>query len=364
VISRVQSRRLWEKLNKRRELDGRSSASSKSSKAAKEEDKRWPRNLVYGAAGVASIVVPYMLAWITVSVPWLRSTLLSKSQVESLRRHFGDPEPYYAAYTETLNREGATDPILVPSVLPGEGSPQEEATAEAIERHLHETVRVELAMVPFSSSSSSFTSFSSALGEEQQQTLVAAMCLKLPGSIPANEETLRRYYQDILPPSTGPGDLFVIVNYPDDDDDGNDKREATDSATLMHRTNSTIYDENLRSDSSTSTTEPAGVITIEQDRDPLLRTIPVYSTWHYQAPLPTLHDSQRRAAPSTHHPVTGQLYNTEELQIRHLEAEILRLQAELSDRNTTRPFDDIQDDLDRSRSQLRRLRWRRWVPWW
>jgi hypothetical protein len=260
--------------------------------------------------------------------------------VECLRGHFGAPDPHGAAYTEVLGPDGVTDPLLVPSVLPGEGSARDEAAAEAIDRRLRGAVRVELSAVP----SSSFSP--SALAQEQQQQPAAAICLTLPASLPANEDALRRSFLDALPSGAGGGDVFVTVDFPDDDEKEGDE----DASTLKDDADSALSDI-LQGDSVSAT--PA------HGRDPLLQSISIYSSWHYRPSLP----SGAGGGASSSHPVTGRLTN-EELQIRHLEAEVRRLQSELEDVATTRPFDDIRDDLDRCRSQLRRLRWKRWVPWW
>jgi hypothetical protein len=321
-VSQVRSRRVWQKLQQRPRLE--------SPKARpKEEEKPWPMNVRYGAMGVASIVIPYSLVWIAVSVPALRTSLLSKAQVEYLRRHFGNPEPQHVAYPEILNSQGVTDPLRIPAVLPGEGSPRQEANAEAIERRLAGTVRVELSV-----------SSSESMGDPQ-----STICLKLPASERASRDALVRRWEGLA--SADLANSYVSVSFPDDE---------SDDAKL----DGLAFADNFSSDTS----EAGDGADAAPALDPLLRRIAIYSTWYYQPNISLDRGSGgKSSSSSSNHPVTSQFTN-EELQIRHLEAEVARLRVELQNLHSTRPFDDIRDELAMCQSQLRRLKWKRWVPWW
>ena len=57
----------------------------------------------------------------------------------------------------------------------------------------------------------------------------------------------------------------------------------------------------------------------------------------------------------------------EEIYIRNLEHYIQQLEQELRDINTTRPYDDVRDDLNRAKANLRQLKKGRgtWqISWW
>lgn len=322
-LSRIRSRRVWQKVHQK--------PKSEAPKAKpKEEEKPWPKNVVYGAAGVASVVIPYSLVWIAVSVPALRTSLMSKAQVEFLRSHFGNPEPQHVAYPEILNSQGVTNPNRIPKVLPGEGSPHRKAIAESIEQRLAGTVRVELSV---SSSSESMN--------DPQSTI----CLKLPASERANRESLLRHWQGVA--SADGANSYLSVSFPDDD---------SEDAQL----DGLAFAGNFSSDTS----EKRDGADVTPASDPLLRRIAIYSSWYYQPPINFDRSGGKSSSSSSgsNHPVTSQFTN-EELQIRQLEAEVARLRVELQDVHSTRPFDDIRDELAMCQAQLRRLKWKRWVPW-
>jgi hypothetical protein len=158
----------------------------------------------------------------------------------------------------------------------------------------------------------------------------STLSLVLPAAELANPESLLKHCKGLMASSSSKG-AIVAVDFPERDGGG-------DSLFSGESDNSELID----------LPKPDSV-------DPLLHSIPIYSTWYFQPPLQNL-DSL-----ALH--VTAR-YTNEELHMRQLESEIARLEFELRDLNSTRPFDDIQDELNACRSQLRRLKWKRWVPWW
>lgn len=89
--------------------------------------------------------------------------------------------------------------------------------------------------------------------------------------------------------------------------------------------------------------------------DPLREEARVYSLWHFQPPSPP---ATAAAAPS------GSTMSRDDIDMARLRQEIAVLQQELKHSTaTTRAIDDIEEDLQRRKAALRRLQWKRWLPW-
>ena len=75
-----------------------------------------------------------------------------------------------------------------------------------------------------------------------------------------------------------------------------------------------------------------------------------FSSWYYQAPLPTTNSS-----------TNTKKFSPTELEVMRLEYVAATLEAELSSITSTRNIDDMQQELANAKSQLRRLRWKKWL---
>ena len=302
LISRVRSRREWLLKHPKSKVEPKPKANV--------DDKPWPKSVVYGAAGAAAVFVPYTILWITLSFPALRKRFLTPDQIDLFRRHFGTAEPNLVPYTDVLNEDGVTDPQKIPYVLPGERSPSHEAIQAELEDQLSRSIPLQI------------TVGDDALSNESK------VFVTLPASELANAAGLLQHCQGSNTMSKG---TFVAVDFPEIETEGEILPDLEPPAIPI-----------------------SGDELPPHFLDPLLRETSIYSTWYYQPPLQNLDRS-------TNH-VTSQ-YTNDELQMRHLEREVARLELELRDLKSTRPFDDIQDELNACRSQLRRLKWKGWLPW-
>lgn len=86
--------------------------------------------------------------------------------------------------------------------------------------------------------------------------------------------------------------------------------------------------------------------------DPLRVEARVYSLWHYMPVAPQSHNNNNNVFSSQ-----------DDLDAARWRHEIARLQDELKQLSTSRPIDDITDELNRAKAELRRLQWKKWVPW-
>ena len=87
--------------------------------------------------------------------------------------------------------------------------------------------------------------------------------------------------------------------------------------------------------------------------DPLREEARVYSLWHYQPSGP----SAAAASPST-------TMSSDDIDAARLRVVIARLEEELKNSNvSSRPIDDITEELERNKATLRRIQWRKWLPW-
>lgn len=319
-LSNLYSRRVWNQQHPRKPK-----IISKNKKDPADE-KPWPKSVVYTAGVAAAIFVPYCIVWTIMASPTLRETLFSKDTRDKLRRHFGEADPYAIAYVDVLV-DGVTDPKAIPHRLPGEGSQQEEQTQLDIQRRAEKEVSVRLVPIVDGSDTG---------GADGSDTVVAT----LPASQPATREVLLEKAKSSNTSYAQPISM-VAIDFPSTEESATDDADASGELSFA-----------LDDDDGLS---------ITNEQDPLLRSVHTYSSWHYQAPLQQLEKGSASDAKPVNH-ITASVTN-EEIQIQQLEHDRQRLQAELRDPATTRPFDDIQEELDRTNATLRRLKWKRWVPW-
>ena len=107
--TRVVSRRIWRAHELKKHKEKPSSRKKKSSAA--EDDKPWPKSVVYASFAATVTVVPYVCVWLISSNPTLRSYLLPSYDdskiMNRIRRHFGELDPDAVSYVDAIS-----DPTL------------------------------------------------------------------------------------------------------------------------------------------------------------------------------------------------------------------------------------------------------------
>ena len=68
-----------------------------------------------------------------------------------------------------------------------------------------------------------------------------------------------------------------------------------------------------------------------------------------------------RSPPTTNSSTNTKKFSPTELEVMRLEYVAATLEAELSSITSTRNIDDMQQELANAKSQLRRLRWKKWL---
>lgn len=354
----------------------KTSSESSGSSNKKKDEKPWPKSVVYTAYAAGATLIPYTCVWMSLVFPPIREKVWSSKDNRArlnvpqwIRKRFGEEDYHSVAYVDVLNDEGITDITRVPYRLPGEGTVHERATEINVEDNLRPKREIRVELLPLSTGTSkeegrkgggigwldrtaSSSSFE-IVDDGSSQVIVT-----LPASLAANNESLIPHLPESIRASTS----TVAVEFPDDDDENAADRTVGDESSSS--TTSISFDDTTTTMQSEKT---SGDETIKKTKDPLLRTIHTYSTWYYQQPLEHLRgdggsSKSKSSGGSRHNHVTSSMTN-EEIQIQTLEADVKRLEAELRNLNATRPYDDIQEELDRTRATLRRLKWKRWVPW-
>lgn len=239
------------------------------------------------------------------SVLWLISQspfvleLLSDSQRDWLRRYFGVPEHDQELALLTKQKP----PKLLQ--LPGEPSTRERLLSRN---------QAALEATPLTI-----------------QVTTGSLCttITVPGHVLARTEALREY----LPTDWQASDMMALDFASTSQSDIEDETIAEDSYSDAEASNST--------------------------NDPLAQQTMIYSTWHYHGnttPAAT-------TATTTTSPLSQQQSrHADDWQKQELAAAIAALEHELRT-GSLRDMDDIQTELAAKKSQLRRLQWKRWVPW-
>jgi hypothetical protein len=292
-------------------------------KAAKTEDKPWPRYLVWTGYGLVATVVPYMAVWIGLTNESSRAFLLQQCGPRVggiLRQHFGSPEVGAVSYVDRQ----ADGPAGIPHALLGEESfavrQQQGHIADdcwkgdvkvRVNVHTNDTVDTTEVDLP-----------AAVLASKEEILAKAASLAQSLASAPGGGEGAVVSVDFVSQPKKAPTSL----------DDNNNNNNNND----------TMGDNNNE------------FATVDNAVDPLRRTAPVYSLWHYQ---PTA------AAPTASGASAGTAAD-QDFQVERLRAGISRLEAELQNSATgTRPIDDVVEELQLHKAELRRLGWQKWKPW-
>lgn len=270
----------------------------------KEDERPWPDSVRYMGYAAVTFLVPYSILWALYEHRSWRETVLPPWMLEHewLRRHFGVEDPWSVPYVDVLV-DGATDPHRIPVRLPEEADAATEATQASIDEQLRGSEQVRLMAI-------------------ENGMVVEEVIATLPASLLANRQTLSEH---------GPKAASLAIDF------------VTPETSEWTQESTGALDES-----------PPSIM------DPLLALIHTYSSWYYQSPAVV--EAKTATHVSTANHVTASVTN-EEAQLQHLEADLNRLQAELRNPASTRPMYDIEEDIAKTKATIRRLRWRRWVPW-
>lgn len=272
----------------------------------KVEDKtEWPKSVRYSTYAASAVLVPYFAVWFAASNRRAREAvfpLLSDGLREKLRSYFGMEDLDALSYTEIVEEHRT-----VPRRLDQELSEKERLQQSQIESILRSDVAIRLQTV-----------------EDDNVTVHADDTYRrIPASTPGNVSTLLHVLGDSA--NSTSSNVSVAVDFPQD------------------KTADTIGDEFLENSFDK----------VDSPKDPLLSTIHTYSLWHYQPSA---------ASRSTQQTSSSAGISSDDVNRSWLVQQVDLLERELRGAST-RPVDDILEELNQAKSELRALRWKRFLPW-
>lgn len=330
-------------------------------------------------------LVPYMCAWASLELEPLREALWTDKVTRQstvpvrLRRHFGVEDWDAVASVDVLDDDGLLDQAKLAQYyrLPDELPTHERAAAERVEAHLaNDSVKVRALPIDVqvqsvvggwldqdNSNDDSTTFNNSSMAEEGE-------VLDLPASTVAKSEILLQHLSSRSSDQNRKV-AMVAIDFLADEDKEQERQSAADGALVEDDNHAASEFESSSTATSVTSFGEGGAssspssLSSSSKKDPLLGQIHTYSTWYHQPELQHLQSSSSSSSSDdqrTVHHVTASITD-EEIRLRTLEADVDRLEIELRDLTARRPYDDIRDELDATKATLRRLKWKKWVPW-
>lgn len=389
-VSKLRSRRVYNAERERRPSSlGKAQGKDGGKKGSGAADEKpWPKNMVRAAWAAGAVLVPYTCAWASAVFPQIRDRVYDSHELDGipdrLRRHFGEEDWRNVAYVDVLvdddDKEsgnsdkmiGTTDPSKIPHSLPGEGTVLDRRVAAEVEGSLLSNKEVKVKLVPVAAAEGSGNSNGGGWAENSSTSYDndggnGVVVKTLPASLAVNHVNLIGHLPDDIKNRFGGGGNFVTVAVDFIDDDDLDEDTVGDAQASAGKQTDIASGASFDKDTTSFGREErtAETASNSKKKEPLIGSVHTYSTWYYQAPLQHLQDSSAAAGNriSTAQHVTSSVTD-DEIRLRTLEADLARLEDELRDLNSsTRPYDDIQDELNSTRAALRRLKWKKWVPW-
>ena len=445
LSSRVISRRVWNAHQQHQQQQQRkhpplgffpSQTKNKNKSSSSNDEKPWPKSVVYSSYMAAAILIPYFSVWLIATNPTLREKLLFETDSSSsssssgsgnkriiliswIRHHFGTADPDSISYcdaTELLDDNAKPD-----YRFPNEAWSAVERAQERIlqEELLSKTLTCRIGLIPKSSNTTAASAAVEAIDANSSEMVEC----QVPGSTPARPDVLFQLYQQeqqrkrssssssssglsSAPPpqqldttSTSVAVLFPKNEEEDAaaavDDDQKSTTASSDTTTTTTTTTtltSHVNDDGEDDDKETMITADFTATTdfgsnyynksndnndnnnnkTEKDqkrrngvrdvvKDPLLSKIYTSSMWQYQDPKMVM--KRVGGGAQTKNSDKSKSYSSHDnIEKSRLEFEIARLQTELTSGTSTRAVDDIMEELNDNKAQLRQRTWRKWMP--
>ena len=246
----------------------------------------WPRSVLLGRNVALSLLIPYSFAW------FLSIHSPSRTLLESILPGTESLIRTYLGSNEEIPYSEVVEGLSAPKQLPSEPPQKERHQVAMIQQLLQEELPVLITTT----------------------TTDMTHTMTVPGNL-----TTTALMESF--PTTGrkESDLDLALDFPD----------------LPLKETTTI--------TSPLTTLPTTTLLLNQKYH-------TFSSWYYQAPLPTTNSS-----------TNTKKFSPTELEVMRLEYVAATLEAELSSITSTRNIDDMQQELANAKSQLRRLRWKKWL---
>ena len=302
------------------------------------DDKPWPRNVRIGGYVAASIFIPYATVWLITSNPTLREWFGPILPLEKLRKHFGEEE--WDAQSEVDAIETLKAKQEVPDgyyhfpLEPGYKDRRQQIWIEELD-----ATQMVVNLYYYIVGSS----------DNQESSLQTTATKEVRASTKANIHNLAELMGQEEKLNT-----MIAIDFENNDDESQKTSDpnsfSSTTATTFGGDDGTLYSdpsENVASSSSTS-----------GDIHPLLKTIYCFSSWAY---IPG--SGQGNQEQTTQSEMIPTAMNSRDLEISRLEYVIDNLEKDLKDPMCTKDIDDMTTELNQSKSQLRKLKWKRRLGW-
>ena len=295
-----------------------------SSNGKTTDDKPWPRSVILTGYALAATVIPYTVVWICLTNESTRPLVLNACNdtvEQALRNHFGETDYNQISYTDQHEGGG----MALPKKFMGEISQTARRQEERIQQAAHQPVQVHIRVVGDAS-----------LSDPQ--------IVELPATTLARPQELWKKV-----PKTGwPENAYLAIDFPVTTKEK--ESEIVDTMDDDSTTNMVDFGDSTNKATTVDTTEI----------DPLREEARVYSLWHYQPAAP---DAAADSSNQRKQQQNG-IMSHDDIQASRLRHHIAVLEEELKNSTVaTRPIDDIVEELNSKKSELRRLQWKKWVPW-
>lgn len=271
----------------------------------------------------AATLVPYCIAWFIATNAAVRNALFPyfPGMENFLRNWFGSPEEHFFSYVDYRQER---DKLQVPRTLNNEYPFKVRKEQAELQKLIQENlvpVRIRV-----------FTHDGFNLGEVMQ----------VPGDTPVNKDTLLKELMSGRSLTIDPDSVaYVAVDFKDVETPS-EKQEGSDTKTAQEATLSVHvpFEEDGSLDLSSS------------HLSELIKSTNIYSKWHYQPSAPL---SQQQTKVNQDY----RKLSEEDMQVAELEFALSQLEKQLKDHTTMRSFDDIKDEIRQTKSELRKLKWKR-----
>ncbi|GKY96652.1 hypothetical protein MPSEU_000624800 [Mayamaea pseudoterrestris] len=335
----VTSRRAYNRLQQQaKQPNTKESATKNTSSAANDDTTKggWPNSVRYTGYALASTLGPYSVLWLVANTPSLHD-YLTESQREWLRNQFGIPEH---DQENTLLMKNKDTPLPIVKKLPMEPTWRERLIAQ--EQNALNDMQLDVNVTIYSNDATSDNTSSS-----------STVTIQVPASVLAKADELQKYLADALNgnmSSLSRGSI-IGIDFP------SPSRQQDGSMTEMDDSSSALYkdhDESVENESTTSAP------------DPLLKQTAVFSSWHYDSNANNAANANTGTSPLVQQQSQSLRSSSDrESLMQQLQADIYALEAELHQRHhaSMRDVDDITNELQHKKAELRRLKWGKWVPW-
>lgn len=306
-------------------------------------EKPWPRSLQFLGYGLVTTVVPFCIAWYIATNVTIRHCLepYVPGLIPVLRKLFGDPEEESISYVD--KREDKED-FVMPLSLVSEPNTQRRREQEELGELMKDTKKINTRLRVY-------THCGFNLGQ----------VVDLPGAAPVTREALLKVLMEDRNQSIDLESVsHVTVEFGNvcDQENANVDTDRTDGSRLVvssYAPSTTSSFGNFAAMSGSSSGD---------DRNPdlsthvvnLTQTADIFSSWHYQPVRP-----ETRASDSSSNKKDdgGTRMTPDDFRSVELKYKIEFLQGQLKDHTTMRNLDDITQELEQAKSEVRRLRWKK-----